>query len=52
MIVAAGFDIAAIQADAPEGEEWWFVADRNQSGFFLPDVQPAASVHGPLRERK
>ncbi|MCX5820156.1 MAG: methyltransferase domain-containing protein [Deltaproteobacteria bacterium] len=32
MIVAAGFDIAAIQVDTPEGEEWWFVADRNGSG--------------------
>ena len=52
IIVAAGFDIAVIQPDSPEGEEWWFVADRNQSGFFLPDVQPAVSVHGPLRERK
>jgi hypothetical protein len=31
MIVAAGFDIAAIQADTPEGEVWWFVADRRLS---------------------
>ena len=31
MIVAAGFDIAAIQADTPEGEEWWFVAVRRLS---------------------
>jgi predicted exporter/SAM-dependent methyltransferase len=52
MIVAAGFDIAAIQADTPEGEEWWFVADRNGSGLSSPDVQPAASVPGPLMERE
>ena len=31
MIVAAGFDIAAIQADTPEGEVWWFIADRRLS---------------------
>ncbi len=31
MIVAAGFDIAAIEADTPEGEVWWFVADRRLS---------------------
>jgi predicted exporter/SAM-dependent methyltransferase len=31
MIVATGFDIAAIQADTPEGEGWWFVADRRLS---------------------
>jgi len=32
MIVAAGFDIAAIEADTPEGDEWWFAADRPLSG--------------------
>jgi SAM-dependent methyltransferase len=31
MIVAAGFEIAAIEADTPGGEEWWFVADRSPS---------------------
>jgi len=28
MIIAAGFEIAAIEQDTPEGEEVWFVADR------------------------
>jgi len=28
MIIAAGFSIAAIEQDTPEGEEVWFVADR------------------------
>jgi hypothetical protein len=28
MIIAAGFEIAAIEQDTPEGEGVWFVADR------------------------
>ncbi|MBN2437892.1 MAG: MMPL family transporter [Deltaproteobacteria bacterium] len=36
MIVAAGFDIAAIQADTLEGEEWWFVADSRLSEGIEP----------------
>jgi hypothetical protein len=28
MIVAAGFEIAAVEKDTPQGEEWWLVADR------------------------
>ena len=28
MIIAAGFEIVAIERDTPEGEEVWFVADR------------------------
>jgi len=41
MIVAAGFDIAAIQADTPEGEECWFVADTFETGVSPEGPRPA-----------
>jgi predicted exporter/SAM-dependent methyltransferase len=41
MIVAAGFDIAAIQANTPEGEECWFVADAFETGVSPEGPRPA-----------
>lgn len=35
-IAAAGFGIVAVEADAPESEVWWFVADRDASGGGTP----------------
>jgi predicted exporter/SAM-dependent methyltransferase len=51
-VVAAGFAIVAIEQDTPEGEEWWFIADRDGSGFSASGVQPATFVSGPPGERE